>query len=49
MGHHRPLDKLLIILAHKDDRFGRQACQDLHKQGGMAPWDSNIHCLRSGS
>jgi len=49
MGHRRLLDELRIVLAHKDDRFGRQACQNLHKQGGMALWDSNIHCLGSGS
>ena len=49
MGHRRSLDKIHTILAHKDDRFGRQACQGLHKRGGTIPWDSSVHCLRSRS
>jgi predicted nucleic acid-binding Zn ribbon protein len=37
MSHHRPLDEICTILIYKDDQFCRQACQDLHEQGGMAP------------
>ena len=49
MGHHRSVDEIRTILAYKDDRLGRQACQDLHKRGGTAPWDSGVHCIGSRS
>jgi hypothetical protein len=49
MGYHRPFDKICTIPAYKDDRFSRQACQDLHKQGDTAPQDFDIHYLGSGS
>jgi hypothetical protein len=45
MGHSRPLDEIRTIPGHKDDQFDRQACQDLHKQGGATPRDFSIHCL----
>jgi hypothetical protein len=45
LGHRRSLDEIHTILAYKDDRFDRQACQDLHKRGSTTPWDSSIHFL----
>jgi len=37
MGHRRLVDEIHTILAYKDDRLGRQTCQDLHKRGGTTP------------
>jgi len=43
------VDEIHVIPTHKDNWFGRQACQYLHKRCGTTPWDSDIHCLGSGS
>jgi len=31
IGHHRLPDKIHVMPTYKDDRFGRQICQDIHK------------------